>query len=150
MKTKIPPPIIMASCMAVALALSLCFPSPAMLIPFRLLLALVLALLGSIFACHSVFRFWQQQTTISPLSPQETKTLVTDGFYRITRNPMYVGMALGLMAVVIYLATWAALLALPLFVVALNILQIIPEEDMLTRKFGPEYLAYKARVRRWL
>lgn len=140
----------MLSCIAFAYGLSHYFPSPVFSFPFRTYISVFLLLVGIVFMLHAVLRFWQNKTTISPLSPQDTKALVTDGFNRISRNPMYLGMSLVLAAAIIHFAAWSAMAAFPLFIVILNILQIIPEERMLEAKFGEEYLRYKARVRRWL
>lgn len=140
----------MLSCIALAYALSHYFPSPALFFPFRTQISALLLITGAVFVLHAVFRFHRNKTTISPLSPQNTQTLVTDGFNAVSRNPMYLGMSLVLAAAIIHFAAWSALVSLPLFIFTLTILQIIPEERMLEAKFGEEYLAYKARVRRWL
>jgi len=63
---------------------------------------------------------------------------------------MYVSLLLYLLAWAVYLSNWLALLFVPVFVLYINQFQIKPEERVLSSFFGPEYAAYKRRVRRWL
>jgi protein-S-isoprenylcysteine O-methyltransferase Ste14 len=87
----------------------------------------------------------------TPLKPFEhSTTLVTGGVYRITRNPMYVGLILVLTGVALFCGTAGALLPLPVFVWLLTKQFIEGEEQFLEGIFGEDYLAYKRRVRRWL
>ena len=67
-----------------------------------------------------------------------------------SRNPMYLGFLLLLLALACYLMNVAAMALLPLFVLYMNRFQIAPEERFLLQKFGAEYQAYCERVRRWL
>ena len=90
------------------------------------------------------------RTTVNPLRPERASALVTTGVYRITRNPMYVGMALMLLAWAVLLASPAALAGPVTFIAYMNRFQIGPEEDALDTLFGPDYAAYRSRVRRWL
>lgn len=86
-------------------------------------------------------------TPVRPMSPP--RALVTDGVYRITRNPMYLGLALILAGSALALSSvWAALVVLP-FVLAMDRL-IRREEAFLEDVFGDSYRAYRANVRRWL
>jgi protein-S-isoprenylcysteine O-methyltransferase Ste14 len=70
--------------------------------------------------------------------------------YKFTRNPMYLGLLLVLFGWAIFLSNAAAFALLPGFFVYMNRFQIEPEERVLALKFGSEYAAYKAKVRRWL
>jgi len=73
------------------------------------------------------------------------------GLYRISRNPMYLGFLLLLVAWGIYLANVPALLLMPvIFIVYMNRFQIIPEEKALDQAYGDVFLAYRRKVRRWL
>jgi len=94
------------------------------------------------------FLFKRAQTGIVPFSP--VTFLVLGGPYLWTRNPMYVGMALGLLGVAVFLASLAPFFVLPLFVLLINNRFILAEEAMLEEAFGEAYREYKARVRRWL
>jgi protein-S-isoprenylcysteine O-methyltransferase Ste14 len=76
--------------------------------------------------------------------------LVTDGIYRYSRNPMYLGMALVLLGTAITVGAATALLIPPLFAIIIEVRFIRPEEAMLRGLFPQEYPAYCERVRRWL
>ncbi len=81
---------------------------------------------------------------------QQTVALVTEGVYRYTRNPMYLGMLCFLLAWALWLSTPLALLGLALYVGYLNRFQIGPEERVLEERFGTRFTSYCATVRRWL
>ena len=81
---------------------------------------------------------------------REVRALVTDGVYRFTRNPMYLGMALILLGTACTTGTVAGLLVTPVFMAIIEIRFIRPEEHMLRGIFGPEFDDYCSRVRRWL
>ena len=121
-------------------------------VPFgpRVGVALVIASVGLVVGLASIVSFWRAKTTINPTKPTATSSLVTNGTFRFTRNPMYVSLLLYLLAWAVYLSNWLALLFVPVFVLYINQFQITPEERVLSSLFGPEYAAYKRRVRRWL
>jgi protein-S-isoprenylcysteine O-methyltransferase Ste14 len=90
------------------------------------------------------------RTTVNPLQPGQATSMVTSGIYRFTRNPMYLGMMLLLVAWSAWLGNALALLLAALFVLYIGRFQIAPEERMLSRLFGPDFDAYRGQVRRWL
>jgi protein-S-isoprenylcysteine O-methyltransferase Ste14 len=111
----------------------------------------LLGMVGLSFDLAGLMAFRASRTTVNPMRPERASSLVTRGVYRITRNPMYVGMAFLLLAWGVYLAHWPALLLGPAtYMLYLNRFQIEPEERVLLGLFGEEYRAYTARVRRWL
>lgn len=112
--------------------------------------ALWFLLVGVAFAVAGVMAFCQARTTIDPRRAAKATRLVTGGVYRITRNPMYLGMAFTLLAWGVYLGSLLPLLFMPLFLVYLTRFQIIPEEQALLRRFGGTFHAYRRKVRRWL
>ena len=81
---------------------------------------------------------------------KEASQLVTDGFFKITRNPMYLGMLLFLLGLSIYNGLIVGLVFLPLFVGYITFFQIIPEESAMIEIFGEDYKAYMKKVRRWI
>ena len=87
---------------------------------------------------------------MNPLKPDTSSSLVGSGVYKLTRNPMYLGFLMLLLAWAIYLSNAFALLFVPMFLVYMNRFQIEPEERALTSRFGQEFVAYTRRVRRWL
>ena len=105
---------------------------------------------GLLFVLAGGISFRRARTTVNPLKPEAASALVTSGIYRYTRNPMYVGFALWLLAWGLYLASPLVLLGVLGFVLYMNRLQIAPEERALGRLFGADFAAYRQRVRRWL
>lgn len=112
--------------------------------------AIVLAAVGGGISFAGVRAFRRAQTTVNPMKPQTSSSLVCGGIYAITRNPMYVGMFCILLGWSVFLAsTWT--LAGPLaFALYMTRFQIMPEERVLLSLFGADYTAYTLRVRRWL
>jgi protein-S-isoprenylcysteine O-methyltransferase Ste14 len=116
----------------------------------RLLVAIALALVGVAFDVSGVIAFHRAKTTINPMKPQSTSSIVDSGIYRVTRNPMYVGLVFLLCAWAVFLGPWWALPGPFAFAAYIGRFQIAPEEKALAALFGAEYLSYKAKVRRWL
>jgi protein-S-isoprenylcysteine O-methyltransferase Ste14 len=110
--------------------------------------ALIAAGLGVIAV--SIVQFNRARTTVNPLQPQAASALVSGGVFRITRNPMYLGMALVLAACTVWLGNAACALLLAGFVAYITRFQIAPEERALRAHFGAEFDAYARRVRRWV
>jgi protein-S-isoprenylcysteine O-methyltransferase Ste14 len=148
LETLVPPPIV-AACFATGM-LGLAWVAPALTFPIPSLLAFPVAAVGVSLDAVALFHFLRSRTTINPLKPGSASALVTRGIYRLTRNPMYLGLATLLLAWAIYLGNLAALAGVPAFVLYMNSFQIAPEERALEARFGAEYAAYRARVRRWL
>mgnify|MGYP001473532230 CR=1 FL=1 len=83
--------------------------------------------------------------------PGETPDmLLTTGPFKISRNPVYLGMTIILMGVEILLGSLSALIVPVIFVIIIDRLFIKPEEDVLESLFGERYSEYSKRVRRWL
>ncbi len=113
-------------------------------------LAVVIALAGAIVLVLGVAQFRRAGTTVDPTRPEGASDMVTDGVYRYTRNPMYLGMAALLLAWAVWLGSPWGLVWVPVFVTYMNRFQIEPEERMLRKKFGPRFDVYAEQVRRWL
>jgi len=111
-------------------------------------LALLVSGLG--LNVHPKRFFRRRDTTVNPIHPERSNALVTDGPYRWTRNPMYLGYAIALLGWSLWLAQPAGLVGAALFVAWIDRLQIPAEEAALQARFGRAYDAYRARVRRWL
>ena len=116
----------------------------------KLALALALVVLGGAVALAGVVAFRSQGTTVNPLTPGASSSVVSSGVYRVSRNPMYLGFFLALAGWALYLSNAGAVLLLPAFLAYLTQYQIKPEERALLAKFGPEFERYMARVRRWV
>ncbi|AVP57674.1 methyltransferase family protein [Pulveribacter suum] len=147
---KIPPPLVGALCGALAWALAAAAPEWRLDGGWRLPLAVLCLAAGAALDMWALLLFKRQRTTPSPLAPGRSRTVVQSGPYRFTRNPMYVGMALLLGALCLWLGNPVSLLALVVFVAFITRFQIQPEERALRAKFGTPYEDYCRQVRRWL
>ena len=146
---KIPPPIVG---LALALVMWCARLDPALPLPadVREVLVGLCVAVGLGFDAMALLVFMRSKTTVNPLTPARTSALVTRGVYRVTRNPMYLGMALVLLGWGFYLNAWLALLGPVAFVAYITRFQILPEERVMAQHFGEAYTRYCARVRRWL
>jgi protein-S-isoprenylcysteine O-methyltransferase Ste14 len=92
--------------------------------------------------------FVRRRTAVMPHLP--ARRLVTDGPYRFTRNPMYLGLALSYTGIALLVDTAWPLVVLPVVLVIIVRYVIRREERHLERTFGDEYRTYRERVGRWL
>lgn len=103
---------------------------------------------GIALAIWAERRFKAAGTPAMPWKP--TQAISTDGPYRFTRNPMYLGLLSAQLGTGLALANGWVVLATAATFVALQYGVVLREERYLSAKFGAEYDAYRARVRRWL
>ena len=104
--------------------------------------------LGTGLSVWGLATFRGAGTSIRPSSP--ASTLVTHGPFRLSRNPMYLGLTLVYLGVILLMnSVWTALF-LPLVIAVLHLTVIRHEERYLAATFGSEYEHYRRRVRRWL
>jgi protein-S-isoprenylcysteine O-methyltransferase Ste14 len=150
LELRIPPVALVLLAGAAMWLLSTAAPSYAFQLPYRQAFALVLLAVGAIVAVLGVVSFRRAGTTVNPTRPQATSSLVTTGIYRISRNPMYLGFLLALIGWAVFLANIVAFVLIPAFVIYMDRFQIMPEERALQARFGSEFTAYKAKVRRWV
>lgn len=106
--------------------------------------------MGAVLGLLGLIQFYRNSTSVDPHQPSKASSLVTNGIYGISRNPMYVGLLLILIGYGFHLGNMLTLVMPLLFVVYMNRYQIMPEEKILAEKFGDKYLKYKTQVRRWL
>lgn len=125
---------------------------PGLVIPVQLRVGLAMALVGvgvgAIIGARLVLD--RSHTTWHPTAPRRTSSLVTAGPYRVSRNPMYLGMLLMLVGLAVVLASPLALVLSSTFVLYMDRFQIGPEERALSEVLGQPYDDYAHRVRRWL
>jgi protein-S-isoprenylcysteine O-methyltransferase Ste14 len=150
LELKIPPPVV-----ALLVGAAMWFAVGAIVaheLPFRarLVAFVAIALAGGAIALAGDLEFRRARTTINPFKPENSTTLVMSGIYRFTRNPMYVGLTLVLVGWAAFLWSAWALAGPVIFVFYITRFQIMPEERVLSAKFGAAYAQYAARVRRWV
>ena len=147
---KIPPPIVTLLFAAALWAFAKYLPEFDLALRWRIIGAVLLLASGFLFSLAGVVSFRKARTTVNPLKPNTASSLVSSGIYRYSRNPMYVGMALVLIAWVWYLASPLLLIGVVGFVFYMNRFQIVPEERAMLTLFGEDFTRYQNNVRRWL
>jgi protein-S-isoprenylcysteine O-methyltransferase Ste14 len=143
-----PPPLIYLGGLAAGFALDAALPSPEL--PSAVAVPLGGALVGAGVALAGSFAaaFRRAGTPVDPY--QTTTSIVTTGPYKLTRNPAYVAMASAYVGIALLARKPWALATLVPTVALIDRGVIAREERYLTRRFGDDYRAYQARVRRWL
>jgi protein-S-isoprenylcysteine O-methyltransferase Ste14 len=119
-------------------------------LPGRYFIAGRVALVGALVSILGVVSFKRAKTTVNPMKPESTSSLVVTGIYGVTRNPMYLGFLLILLGWAAWLSNGLALLPVAGFVSYMTVFQIRPEERALEALFGQDFAAYKEMVRRWI
>jgi protein-S-isoprenylcysteine O-methyltransferase Ste14 len=145
---RVPPPLFYIAGFLVGVALEFAFPIDGLPLALALGGALVAGGLWLALDGAAMLFFRRAGTSMVPFNP--TTVLVTTGPYRVSRNPMYLGMAFLYIALALAFGVIWALIVLPLVIAAVDQLVISLEEGYLVRKFGQPYCDYMARVRRWL
>ena len=145
---KIMPPTWLLVSIVVMLTFHFLFPVTLMIPRLWNLLGLIPMFLGVAINLSADKAFHQVKTTVKPF--EESSALVTNGAFRISRNPMYLGMVLILTGIALLLSSFSPFLIIPLFAILIDRTYIRAEERMLTEKFGTIWEAYKAKTRRWL
>jgi protein-S-isoprenylcysteine O-methyltransferase Ste14 len=147
---RIPPPIVMLVTLGFIYLISRVDDTINLSSNGRLIGSAVLLLSGLAIALSGASSFRKARTTVNPLKPESASQLVTGGIFRVTRNPMYVGlMGVALAAVCFASSLWSLVAVLALFLY-LQRFQITPEERAMQKLFGQEYANYCKQVRRWL
>jgi protein-S-isoprenylcysteine O-methyltransferase Ste14 len=150
LELKVPPPVVALVIAGAMWGVSRITPVLEVPTIARVAAATTIALIGAGFDLAALLAFWRARTTINPMKPQATSSVVCTGVYRVTRNPMYVGLLLLLVAWATYLSSAWAMVGPVAFVLYMNRFQIAPEERVLSALFGKDYSDYQSRVRRWL
>ena len=147
-KTKFPPPLVALTFGFLINYTKNIFPK--IEIKNEIIFGSFMIISGLIIILSAIILFKKYQTTITPLNPSNATKLITDGIYKFSRNPMYLGLLLMLMGISIILNLTGGVFLIPLFILYLNLFQIIPEEDAMVDLFKDEFLEYKENVRRWI
>lgn len=135
---------------SIVVMLALHFLAPGMkLVPFPWrLLGIVPFLIGIVLNLSADQAFKEHETTVKPF--ETPSALVTQGVFRITRNPMYVGFVLLLLGIAVGLGALVPFAVIPVFAVLMDVVFIKEEERALQEEFGDAWQAYKSSVRRWI
>jgi protein-S-isoprenylcysteine O-methyltransferase Ste14 len=145
------PPVALVLLMAALMWLgSWAMPAFGFGFPAREFLSVSMAVAGLIISGFGIASFRRARTTVNPMKPDSTSSLVVSGIYGLTRNPMYLGFLLVLLGWAMFLSNALAFLFLPAFIFYMSRFQIEPEEKALHSLFGQQFVAYTSRARRWL
>ena len=130
------------------LALHRWLPGPRLVSPPWINVGLLPSFAGVTLVIWCLYLFWRNHTNPVPFS--EASHLVQDGPYRVSRNPIYLGLTLILASAALFLGTTSPWLPVVSFFLILRQRFVLREEPLLRARFGPAYEAYLGRVRRWI
>ncbi len=147
---RIAPPLVYLGGVIVGVVLhALAMPLPMGLSTgLRIAAGVAAAMLGLVLMGGAIGLF--RRTGQDPKPWESTPEIISTGVYRITRNPMYVGMALLQIAIGVGLTNWWIIILVPPVLAIVHTTAVRHEEVYLERKFGDEFTRYKTSVRRWL
>ena len=148
METKIPPPIV-----TLVFGLSIYFSRgifQAVEIKYSFYIGILLLILGLAVLIFVVRLFRKDKTTVNPLSPEQATKLVTDGIFKYSRNPMYLGMVFILSSMAVFFNLIGGIILIALFCIYITKFQIIPEERAMSNLFSQDFNKYKQATRRWI
>ena len=148
METKIPPPIV-----TLVFGLSIYFSRgifQVVEIKYSFYFGILLLVLGFVILISAVRLFKKDKTTVNPLSPEQATKLVTDGIFKYSRNPMYLGMALVLTSIAVFFNLLGGIILIALFCAYITRFQIIPEERAMRDLFSDDFDKYIKETRRWV
>ena len=148
LETKIPPPIV-----ALIFGFLINYTKdifPKLVIKNENIFGTCFILIGLVCFLSAIGLFKKNQTTVTPLNPSSATKLITNGIYKYSRNPMYLGMSLVLAGISIMVNPIGGLAFISLFILYINQFQIEPEEKAMTKLFKNEFSEYKKYVRRWI
>jgi len=150
LELKVPPLLVVVIAALLMWAVARVTPRLTLPYPGRVLVAAALLISGIAIVVMGVLAFRKARTTVDPRFPENASHIVSGGIYRFTRNPMYLGMLVVLIAWMALLSNVVTSVIPALFALYITRWQIVPEERALAEKFGAEYEAYCKSVRRWL
>jgi protein-S-isoprenylcysteine O-methyltransferase Ste14 len=148
METKIPPPIVTLIFGFATYLSRKIFPE--IEIQYSSFFGIFLLLLGFFILISAVKLFRNDKTTVNPLSPEQATKLVTNGIFKLSRNPMYLGMALILASVAVFFNIIGGIISMALFCLYITKFQIIPEEKAMKELFAQDFEQYMQATRRWI
>ncbi len=146
----IPPPLFYVAIFLAALFLQKEFPINTELFHRQSMriVGIIFIVIGLFFLLSSFRQFFKSKNTLITIRP--ANSLQINGMYHITRNPMYLGLAIIYLGLTCLIGNWWNLILFPFLLLLVQQYIIKKEEKYLVRRFGNEYAEYKNKVRRWL
>ena len=108
----------------------------------------IFLIMALFFLVRSLRQFFLTKNTLILIKP--ASSLQTTGIYAITRNPMYVGLAIVYLGITCFIGNWWNIILFPILLLIVQEYIIKREEKYLELEFGQKYIEYKGEVRRWL
>lgn len=142
------PPLLAGLLAALAILASRYIPVATIDVPWLMWAARLIIVLGFALIFWASRSFSNSDTPIMP--DQTPKAMLTEGAYKISRNPIYLGMAIILFGLALYMGSLIAFLSPVLFVLMITQRHILPEERCLKEEFGDDADIYFAKTRRWI
>lgn len=146
----LPPPVVL---LLVGLAMWLVarlLPEATLTVPGAGWLALTVTVAALSIMGLAAWALRRHRTTINPMRPEQSSSLVDNGVFRWSRNPIYLADALLLAAWALYLGNLVGMFLIPVFMALIQHFQIRPEEHALEQHFGDAFREYRRSVRRWI
>lgn len=144
---KVPPVVVLIISAGIIVGVPYVFPFYGIR---SIVLCVSFIVLGIVVALLGVWEFRKKKTTLNPTTPEKCTSIVDTGIFRFSRNPMYLGMSVGLIGLIFGFGNYFSWVGFLVFVVYITRFQIIPEENTLKELYGDPYKEYLKRVRRWL
>ncbi|WP_041852969.1 methyltransferase family protein [Vibrio antiquarius] len=150
LELKVPPVAVFLLVILLMYGLTVLVPSLNISVPFVEVVVGGLTLLSGYMGIAGVYEFHKVKTTVNPVKPDTASSVVRTGVFSFSRNPMYMALLLLIIAIGLWWQHLSVVLCSVVFVSYINRFQIKPEERVLERLFGEEYVDYKNHVRRWI
>ena len=147
MKNTVPPPIVTLICVLLIYLSKPFFPE--LIFNYSSQISLFFLISGLIIILISFQIFKKEKTTINPIKIEKASSLVTNGIFKYSRNPMYLGMLLILISISIKFNFYGGILIVGFFFYFITYFQILPEEKAMLKLFGKDFINYKNKTRRW-
>ncbi|NAW82873.1 hypothetical protein CAG69_12600 [Vibrio sp. V43_P6S15P86] len=150
LELKVPPVAVFLLVILLMYGLTVLVPSLNISVPFVEVVVGGVTLLSGYMGIAGVYEFHKVKTTVNPVKPDTASSVVRTGVFSFSRNPMYMALLLLIIAIGLWWQHLSVVLCSVVFVSYMNRFQIKPEERVLERLFGEEYVDYKNHVRRWI
>jgi len=150
LELKIPPVLVTLLFAGLMWLVSRLTPAFPLEMELRITAFLIFAAAGTAVGLAGVTSFRKANTTVNPMAPETCSSMVDSGIFSYSRNPMYLALLLALLGWGVFLHNFYSLALTVVFVVYMNRFQIRPEERALEKMFGPAFLEYRLKVRRWI
>jgi protein-S-isoprenylcysteine O-methyltransferase Ste14 len=150
LELKIPPVAILLICITGMASAQLYLPQIGLAHWLAISIGSLFLLSGLLYIMLAVWQFRRHQTTVNPMQPESASQLLTTGMLSISRNPMYLGFVLLIIASGMALQSMLFPLVCSAFIVYMTHFQIIPEERALNALFPKDFNLYCQKTKRWI